>query len=117
MLKGTFYLMNEPDLLELLFQQYGDRMAFRGGPAVMQEHADKTLQQLTVYLAGYPGPVPEDEKATPIVLELVFADGDDTVAVEGRLMDVTAKDVADFLDDTDQVLDETRLRSEHGGSL
>lgn len=106
MLKGTFYLINEPDLLELFFQKYAENLAIKGGPAAMQEQADKELQQATLFLVDYPG----GAKPHTIMVDLLFAGQDDNAVIEARLVETDADELANYLIDTEILLDETRQR-------
>lgn len=106
MQKGTFYLLEDPDLIELFFQQYGSKLVFRGGARVMQEQAENSLESINVLLKGYPmSPAPHE-----LELHLHFVDDGGSVAgrVVARLLNATPQEVADFLEDTFTALESTR---------
>lgn len=105
--KGTFFLLNDPDMMELVLQEYGRRMAFRGGPQAMADQAERTLDSVLLLLFDQPGKTGE----RPITFELRFAEeGVRGVAarVEGRIMQTTPEDVEDFILDTEQTLMRSR---------
>ena len=108
--RGMFYRITDQDLLELFFQQFGPKMAFRGGPAVMQQQADKVLSSVTIFMTDYP----DQTDAADIMLELVFRGEGDSARVDGRLMQATARDVDDYLLDTVEALAKSREQAAGG---
>ncbi len=110
MAKGTFFLLNDPDLMELFFQEYGRRMVFRGGPKAMADQGERTLDSMAIYLFGYPSLAGDK----PITFELRFIEeGSRAIAarVEGRVMEISPEDVEGFIEDTQHTLDRARERS------
>lgn len=107
MAKGTFYLLNDPDLMELFFQEFGRRMVFRGGPKAMADQGERTLDSMIVYIFAEPGKTGE----RPITFELRFTEGEGrsiAARVEGRIMQSKPEDVEGFIADTQHTLQQTR---------
>ena len=110
MRRGMFYKIKDPDMLDLLFQQYGRNTVFRGGAQAMEAMSDYSLDRVTVFLDGYPMQVPPHQ----VILELVFVDGEGKVAgrVDGKIVQKSAEEVQNFLDDTAEALDASRRGTE-----
>lgn len=106
MLKGTFCLLDDPDLLEIFLQRYGSKIVFRGGPRVMQEHGDDTLESAVLYLVDYPGGEPPYD----VRLDLTFMDDGGSFAglIKAKVLDVSALEILEFIEDTADALDKTR---------
>jgi hypothetical protein len=107
MAKGTFFLLDDPDLMELVFQELGRHMVFHGGPKAMVDQGDRTLDSMAIYLYGHPGV--SDEQ--PIMFELRFTEGEGGEIkgrVAGRILKISPLDVELFIEDTEQTLTRTR---------
>lgn len=110
MAKGTFFLLDDPDIMELVFQELGRNMVFRGGPKAMVDQGERTLASMAIYLFGHPGLAGEQ----PITFELRFTEGEsDEIKgrVEGRILKISPLDVELFIEDTEQTLVRTREES------
>jgi len=107
MAKGTFILVNDPDLMELIFQEFGRRMVFRGGPKAMAEQNERTLDSMAIYIFNHTGV----DGQQPITFELRFTAPDSRTIearVEGRMLQVKPSDVELYIEDTEQTLARTR---------
>ncbi len=110
MAKGTFFLLDDPDMMELVIQEFGRNMVFRGGPKAMVDQGERTLSSMAIYLFGHPGMAGEQ----PISFELRFTEGaGDEIKgrVEGRILKKAPLDVELFIEDTEQTLIRSREES------